>query len=121
MQTILTERGYTVKGKNTECTNFQCAVDADGNYGECCMRRMLFNEPDFAGTQSLLEEECSSKGISAIFLPKFHCELNPIEQCWGYSKRLSLGASAVGVGSGQSTDTCHGRAHTIDNLSLFYC
>lgn len=23
-----------------------------------------------------------------IFLPKFHCKLNFIEQCWGYAKRL---------------------------------
>ncbi|KAJ7445373.1 hypothetical protein B0H11DRAFT_2249507 [Mycena galericulata] len=88
MEQILTERGYNVKGKKAECLNFQCAVDADGHHGDCCMRRMLFNEPDFAAVQSLLEDQCSSQGIAVIFLPKFHCELNPIEQCWGYAKRL---------------------------------
>lgn len=81
MQRILTERGYSVKGKSAECDNFQCSIDADGNHHDCCMRRMLFDKPDFAGVQSLLEQECSSRGISIIFLPKFHCELNPIEQC----------------------------------------
>jgi transposase len=22
-----------------------------------------------------------------VFLPKYHCGLNPIEQCWGYAKK----------------------------------
>jgi hypothetical protein len=50
MKTILTERGYNVKGKNAECP-----LDADSNHHDCCMRWMLINEPNFAGVQSLLE------------------------------------------------------------------
>lgn len=52
------------------------------------MRRMLFNEPDFANVKSLLEIECESRGVEVLFLPKFHCELHPIEQCWGFAKQL---------------------------------
>ncbi|KAF8231795.1 hypothetical protein L208DRAFT_1467215, partial [Tricholoma matsutake] len=29
-----------------------------------------------------------SAGFEVIFLPKFHCELNFIEQCWGHAKRV---------------------------------
>jgi transposase len=47
---------------------------------------MLYNEPDFVGIKSLLEIACKAHGYHAIFFPKFHCELNFIEQCWGYSK-----------------------------------
>lgn len=48
---------------------------------------MLFEEPDFKTVPSLLETACRACGIDVLFLPKFHCELNFIEQCWGHSKR----------------------------------
>ncbi|KAJ6584548.1 hypothetical protein B0H19DRAFT_926932, partial [Mycena capillaripes] len=74
MQTILMEWGFEVKGMKAECEKFQCPVDAHGNYHTCCMHRILFNEPDFFGVQSLLEEECALQGVSVLFLPKFHCD-----------------------------------------------
>jgi hypothetical protein len=87
MAIILEERGYTgcvgTKGKKAECPKFKCAPGAT----DCCCRRLLYNEPDFANVPSLLEIECSARGFRVIFLPKFHCELNFIEQCWGYAKR----------------------------------
>jgi hypothetical protein len=31
---------------------------------------------------------CRSRGVEVVFLPKFHCELNFIEQCWGRAKSI---------------------------------
>lgn len=67
-----------------ECKDFKCAPGATS----CCCCRILYNQHDFANVPSLLEITCRAKGFTIIFLPKFHCELNFIEQCWGYAKRI---------------------------------
>ncbi|KIL57925.1 hypothetical protein M378DRAFT_188351 [Amanita muscaria Koide BX008] len=67
-----------------ECPKFQCT----GDNPQCCCRRILYNQPDFTNIPSLLETFCSSHGHKVLFLPKFHCELNFIEQCWGRAKYL---------------------------------
>ena len=43
---------------------------------DCCATRMLEAEPDFAAQKSLLAEVIEKAGHLAIFLPKFHPELN---------------------------------------------
>jgi transposase len=48
----------------------------------------LFNQPDFAAVKLCLETACRLWGYLVLFLPKFHCELNFIEQCWGYAKQV---------------------------------
>jgi hypothetical protein len=84
MTKILQERGLTNEAKlKAECKNFKCPPDAT----VCCQRRVLYNQPDFADQESALEILCRSRGFEVLFLPKFHCELNFIEQCWGHSKR----------------------------------
>jgi hypothetical protein len=55
---------------------------------DCCMCRIMFHQPDFIEAKSLLETMAKSYGFEVLLLPKYHCELNPIEQCWGYAKRL---------------------------------
>lgn len=83
MAVILEERGYGNMSKvRAECKGFKCPEGAT----RCCCRRILFNEPDFTDVETLLEAAYRARGYRAIFLPKFHCELNPIEQCWGYAK-----------------------------------
>ncbi|KAF8594420.1 hypothetical protein BDV93DRAFT_459013, partial [Ceratobasidium sp. AG-I] len=53
---------------------------------DCCCRRALSSEPDFETRDTIIEELARDWGSKVIFLPKYHCELNPIEQCWGYAK-----------------------------------
>ncbi|KIJ53233.1 hypothetical protein M422DRAFT_242361 [Sphaerobolus stellatus SS14] len=67
---------------NAECVNFKCA---DLN-AACCCCRVLFNQPDFIAQKPAIIELVESHGHIAFFYPKFHCELNFIEQCWGYAK-----------------------------------
>src|SRR6266545_8390922 len=38
--------------------------------------------------ESLLKTNCAGHGIHIIFLLKFHCELNFIEQYWGWAKSI---------------------------------
>ncbi|PPQ84819.1 hypothetical protein CVT24_013253, partial [Panaeolus cyanescens] len=85
MAVILEERGLgDFSSVRAECKDFKCIPGKE----RCCCRRVLYNQPDFISVKSLLEETCEKKGFVVLFLPKFHCELNFIEQCWGYAKRL---------------------------------
>jgi hypothetical protein len=85
MAVILEERGFAEASKlKAQCKNFKCAKGATS----CCCRRVLYNQPDFVNVKSNLEIICEARGFQVIFLPKFHCEMNFIEQCWGYAKRV---------------------------------
>lgn len=84
MVNILQERGFTDADKiQAECKGFKCLK----NTLQCCCCRMLFDQPDFINIKSRLEYFCEGRGFQVVFLPRFHCELNFIEQCWGYAKR----------------------------------
>lgn len=52
----------------------------------CCLTRILQNHQDFREAKPLLEQLIEDRGHRCLFLPKFHCELNPIEMNWGYAK-----------------------------------
>ena len=85
MAVILEERGFTdASNLKAQCKDFKCPKDSTC----CCCRRILYTQPDFVTVESLLETHCKARGYQILFLPKFHCELNFIEQCWGYAKRL---------------------------------
>ena len=85
MAQILVERGFTDAPRlPAECREFKCPKGKS----DCCCRRLMYTQPDFANVESNLETSCRARGFDVIFLPKYHCELNFIEQCWGFAKRL---------------------------------
>ena len=83
MEVIIKEHGlWPAEGLNAQCDGFKC----DPGRTQCCCRRLLFTQPDFVSQKSQLEEFVTSRGHICDFYPKYHCELNFIEQYWGASK-----------------------------------
>jgi hypothetical protein len=83
MEQIIKERGlWPAEGLNAQCPNFHCPPGQT----DCCCRRLLFSQPDFVDQKSQLQELIESRGHLCDFYPKYHCELNFIEQYWGAAK-----------------------------------
>jgi hypothetical protein len=84
MEVIIRERGLWLGESEllTQCPGFHCPPDRT----DCCCRRILFLQPDFVSQKSQLQELIESRGHLCDFYPKYHCELNFIEQYWGAAK-----------------------------------
>ena len=96
MQQILQEHGlWPEAGLPAECPGFKCLPDRTQN--NCCCCSILFNQPDFVSQKSQLQELIESHGHLCDFYPKYHCELNFIEQYWGAAKHrfCTAGRSAT--------------------------
>ena len=53
------------------------------------LKAILAQHPDLANEKSQLKHLLNSRGHVCYFIPKFHCELNPIERCWAQSKKYT--------------------------------
>ena len=62
------------------------ASDAIHQSSTCCMRRIISLQKDFVTEKPKLQTIIEEAGHKCYFLPKFHCELNPIEMYWGWVK-----------------------------------
>jgi hypothetical protein len=84
MEQIIRERGLWPATETllAQCEGFKC----EPGMTNCCCRRLLFTQPDFVDQKSQLEELITSRGHICDFYPKYHCELNFIEQYWGAVK-----------------------------------
>ncbi|TFY76790.1 hypothetical protein EWM64_g7221 [Hericium alpestre] len=78
---VLVERGLWLPDLRMQCKS--CEPEAT----QCCAKRILNLQDDFKEQKSLVQEVIEKAGHLCIFLPKFHCELNPIEFFWGAVKR----------------------------------
>ena len=64
-------------------------IDTSGMNGDT-MREVLKSHPDFKNEKCRIERLLTDEhGHIAYFLPKYHCELNPIERVWAQSKKYS--------------------------------
>jgi hypothetical protein len=82
MEQILKERGLWPEAGLAA----QCSGKCPDNRDNCCCHNILFNQPDFVSQKSQLQELIESCNHLCDFYPKYHCELNFIEQYWGAAK-----------------------------------
>ena len=79
-RSILTERGYDLSGMVYRCRpGCDKSPKGDDPSTACCMLRLLGLQQDYKDEKSKVEILIEKAGHLCIFLPKFHCELNPIE------------------------------------------
>lgn len=71
---------------NEEPSELHTDVMAPSASSTCCMRKVLSMQQDFRDEKPLLQVVIEEAGHICHFLPKFHCELNPIEMYWGWMK-----------------------------------
>lgn len=74
LKDVLEERGFDVSKMRAKCSPV-CPYENTN----CCMARLLSHQHDFANQISMLEDLITKAGHLCLFLPKYHCDLNPIE------------------------------------------
>ncbi|QRV83688.1 DDE superfamily endonuclease [Ceratobasidium sp. AG-Ba] len=90
MATILEERNVP----NAQKLKLICTATDDNKQGclpgstNCCARHTMMNQPDMLAQKLIIQTLAEAEGFLVLYLPKYHCELNPIEQCWGAAKRV---------------------------------
>jgi hypothetical protein len=85
LKQVLMERGLWVEKMPKDCK----AKFAVGLNPECCALHRLGAQPDFKAQKSIPYEAIDKTCHICDFLPKFHCELAPIENYWGYAKKYT--------------------------------
>lgn len=74
--------------KGNEAVLKERGVNTDG-VSASVIRDILWTHKDFMNEKPKVIKFLESKGHTALFLPKFHPELNPIERVWAMSKQYT--------------------------------
>jgi len=83
MEVIIHEHGlWPAGGLPAQCRNFHCPPGKS----DCCCQWLLYSQPDVTDQKPYLWEFIESCGHLCNFYPKYHCEMNFIEQYWGAAK-----------------------------------
>jgi hypothetical protein len=79
LKAVLEERRFDVSRLKAKCAPV-CSFENQN----CCMAKHLSQQEDFVNQESMVETLIKGAGHECMFLPKFHCELNPIEMVSNY-------------------------------------
>ena len=83
MEQIIRKRGlWPERGLPVECAG----PKHPQGLASCCCCHLLYTQADFALQKPLLQEYIKLHGHLCNYYPKYHCELNFIEQYWGAAK-----------------------------------
>ena len=90
--TVFNDKPFKIFLPNGEPKGLKMVLEERGVDCKGLLRKdmisILEKHSDFANEKSMIEKLLESRGHTCLFLPKFHCELNPIERVWCHAKRI---------------------------------
>ena len=84
------------------------------------MKATLSSFSDFKTEKTVIEHYLHGCGHGCLFLPKFHCELNPIERCWGQAKRYTRALCNYTLPGLRKTIPKGFQSITMENIQNFF-
>ena len=84
------------------------------------MRAELASHQDFKEEKTRIEHFLNRRGHCCLFLPKFHCEINPIERCWAQAKRFTRSHCNYTIGSLRKNVPEGLDSVSVENIQNYY-
>ena len=81
----------------------------------------IVSHEDFKNEKMKIEHYLNDRGHCCLLLPKFHCEINPIERCWAQAKCYVHGHCNYTI-NGQRDNVPKGLdSITVDSIQKHFC